>query len=68
MGRGPFQLLMSVIASIVLLALGAILYFAAGWHGVGLGLMIVGAVAVVGSVVGLVLMTRRGRRPPAQPM
>ena len=59
---------MSLIASIVLLALGAILYFGAGWHGIGLGVMAVGAVAVAGSVVQLVLMTRRGRRPPAQPM
>lgn len=59
---------MSVIGSIVLLALGAILYLAVGLHAVGLALMIVGALATVLSVVQLVFLTRRGRRPPAQPM
>jgi O-antigen/teichoic acid export membrane protein len=59
---------MSVIGSILLLALGAILWFAAGWHGVGLALMIVGAVAAAVSLGQLVLSARRGRRPPAQPM
>lgn len=59
---------MSVIGSILLFALGAILYFAAGWHGVGVGLMIVGGVAAVVSFGQLVLLARRGRRPPAQPM
>ncbi|HEY2052504.1 MAG TPA: hypothetical protein VGH14_01060 [Solirubrobacterales bacterium] len=59
---------MSVIGSIALLALGAVLYFAVGWDGVGLGLMIVGAVVATVSAVHLAVSTRRGRRPPAQPM
>ena len=57
---------MSVIGSIVLLALGAILYLAVGWHGVGLGLMIVGTAAAVVSVLLLVRLARGGRRPGAQ--
>lgn len=59
---------MSVIVSIAVLALGAILYLAAGLHAVGLALMIVGAVATGLSVVQLAFATRRGRRPPAAPM
>jgi hypothetical protein len=59
---------MSVIVSILLLALGAILYFASGLHAVGLALMIVGGTATVLSVLQLALATRRGRRPPAEPM
>jgi hypothetical protein len=59
---------MSVIGSILLFALGAILYLVAGSHGVGLGVMIVGGAAVVVSLGQLVLSARRGRRPPAQPM
>ncbi|MGH2937405.1 MAG: hypothetical protein ACRDPE_04710 [Solirubrobacterales bacterium] len=59
---------MSVIGSIALLALGAVLYFAVGWHGVGLGVMIVGAVAAAVSVLQLAVSTRRGRRPPGQPL
>lgn len=58
---------MTVIVSIVVLALGAILYLAVGLHAVGLVLMIVGAAAAVMSVFLLVSSTRRGRRPPAQP-
>jgi O-antigen/teichoic acid export membrane protein len=57
---------MSVIVSIVLLALGAILYLAVGWHGLGLGLMIVGAAAMVLSVLHLMRLARGGRRPRAQ--
>jgi ABC-type sulfate transport system permease component len=59
---------MSVIVSLLLLALGAILYLAAGLHAVGLVLMIGGGLATVLSVLQLALMTRRGRRPPAEPM
>lgn len=59
---------MSLIVSILLLALGAILYLASGLDAVGLGLMIVGAAATVLSVLQLALTTRRGRRPPAEPM
>lgn len=57
---------MSVIVSIVLLALGAILYLAVGWHGVGLGLMIVGAAATVLSLLHLVRLARGGRRSRVQ--
>jgi hypothetical protein len=59
---------MSVIVSLLLLALGAILYLVAGLHVVGLALMIGGGLATVLSVLQLALMTRRGRRPPAEPM
>jgi Flp pilus assembly protein TadB len=59
---------MSVIGSILLFALGAIFYFVVGWHGVGLGVMIAAGVAAVVSFGQLVLLARRGRRPPAQPM
>ncbi|HKZ15794.1 MAG TPA: hypothetical protein VJL81_18305 [Solirubrobacterales bacterium] len=59
---------MSVIGSIALLALGAIFYFAIGWQGVGFVVMVLGVAALVASVIQLVLLTRRGRRPPAQPM
>ena len=58
---------MSVIGSILLVALGAVLYLVAGLHAVGLAVMIVGALAAVLSVVQLVVVTRRGRRPPGQP-
>jgi len=59
---------MFAIGSIVLLALGALLYLAVGLHAVGLALMIVGALAAVLSLLHLMFLTRRGRRPPAQPM
>lgn len=59
---------MSVIASIALFALGAILYFATGLDALGVGLMIVGALAALLSGLVLVFSNRRGRRPPAQPM
>ncbi len=59
---------MSVIFSILLVALGAILYLASALDAVGLGLMIVGGLATVLSILQLALTTRRGRRPPAEPM
>jgi hypothetical protein len=58
---------MSAVVSILLLVLGAVLYVAAGLEAVGLILMVVGAVAAAISLWQLVLLVRRGRRPPAQP-
>lgn len=59
---------MSIIFSILVLALGAILCLGVGLYAVGLALMILGATATVLSVLQLAFLTRRGRRPPVQPM
>jgi len=58
---------MSAVVSILLLVLGAVLYVAAGLEAVGLIVMIVGALAAGISLWQLLLLVRRGRRPPAQP-
>lgn len=59
---------MSVIGSIAVFVLGAIIYLFTGLDILGLGLMVIGALATALSGFLLVLSSRRGRRPPAQTM
>jgi hypothetical protein len=55
---------MSAVVSILLLFLGAILFLATGMHAVGAILMVIGAIAAAVSLFQLLMLTRRGRRPP----